>query len=393
MKKLFVSLVLACVTCAGVAQVVIPAGTSLNITNVAVAPSGGTPAFGPGSSTNNAWALWDGTAGNLLKNSNVTYSSPTLSVPAGFGITGAGSLAFTAGGSNQSITLTPIGTGTIAIGSGTSSSKMLLNFPGTAGSTAGIGTRDGSNLALFDSSGEVFLLQPSTNVFRFTGNYSLGWSGGLTSATATDIGLIRTSSGVLRVNLAEGGSTTSGMLVMGTARFGNLASGPTITATGASPNENLVLTPGGTGGVTVTSAITSYKGVATAGWGVGAIQAAAEVTAQSAANASIATYTVGAADGTFEVSAQANVTAATAISTTLTCTYTDKSNTSRVMIFPVQQLTGSFIAGGLITGTGAWETPVMHIRCKASTAITIGTSAGTFTGVTYSADATIVQTN
>jgi hypothetical protein len=63
------------------------------------------------------------------------------------------------------------------------------------------------------------------------------------------------------------------------------------------------------------------------------------------------------------------------------------------MIFPVQQLTGSFVAGGLITGVGAWETPVMHIRCKASTTITIGTSAGTFTGVTYSADATIVQSN
>ena len=60
---------------------------------------------------------------------------------------------------------------------------------------------------------------------------------------------------------------------------------------------------------------------------------------------------------------------------------------------PIQQLTGSFIAGGAITGTGAWESCVMHIRCKASTAITIGTTAGTFTGVTYTAEGIIKQVN
>lgn len=42
---------------------------------------------------------------------DLTYSTPTLTVPAGFGITGAGSLTFTAGGSNQSIATTSSGTG------------------------------------------------------------------------------------------------------------------------------------------------------------------------------------------------------------------------------------------------------------------------------------------
>jgi hypothetical protein len=119
------------------------------------------------------------------------------------------------------------------------------------------------------------------------------------------------------------------------------------------------------------------------------------VTAQSAANASISTYTVGAADGSFEVSANMNVTASTTLVTTLTCTYTDESNTSRTMVFPVTSLNGTMVAAGAISGAGAtvWETPVMHIRCKASTAITIGTTAGTFTGVTYTAEGIIKQMN
>lgn len=137
--------------------------------------------------------------------------------------------------------------------------------------------------------------------------------------------------------------------------------------------------------------LTTYRNVVTAGWGTPAIYAAGRVTAQSAANASIATYTVGAADGSFEISANMNVTASTTLVTTLTCTYTDEASAARTMVMPVTQLSGSFIAAGAITGTGAWETPVMHIRCKAATAITILTSAGTFTGVTYSAEGIIKQ--
>lgn len=167
----------------------------------------------------------------------------------------------------------------------------------------------------------------------------------------------------------------------------------------SSGTQNLIDTYAGTLGTTNEwtlnnkGKITQYGAVATAGWGQPAIYAAGRVTAQSAANSSIATYTVGAADGSFEVSANMNVTAVTTLVTTLTCTYTDESNTARTMIFPVTQLSGSFISLGAITTTGAWETPVLHIRCKASTAITILTSAGTFTGVTYTAEGIIKQTN
>jgi hypothetical protein len=138
-------------------------------------------------------------------------------------------------------------------------------------------------------------------------------------------------------------------------------------------------------------AITSYNNTTTAGLGVPGIVAAGRATAQSAANASISTFTVGAADGSFEVSGNMNVTVVTTLATTLSVSYTDESNAARTMILPIQQLGGTFIAAGAITGLGAWESPVMHIRCKAATAITVFTSAGTFTGVTYTAEGIIKQ--
>lgn len=125
--------------------------------------------------------------------------------------------------------------------------------------------------------------------------------------------------------------------------------------------------------------------------GVPVVVATGRATAQSAANASISTFTVGAADASFEVSANMNVTASTTLATTLTCTYTDEANVARTMILPIAPLSGTFTAAGAISGAGAsvWHTPVMHIRAKAATAITILTSAGTFTGVTYTAEGII----
>lgn len=121
------------------------------------------------------------------------------------------------------------------------------------------------------------------------------------------------------------------------------------------------------------------------------IHASANISAQTT-NATITSYATPASDADFEISGQINVTAATAISTSLTCTYTDVSNTSRTMIIPISGLAGSFLAGGLATGTGSFESAVMHIRAKASTTITILTAAGTFSSVTYSASAVIKRT-
>lgn len=194
-----------------------------------------------------------------------------------------------------------------------------------------------------------------------------------------------------RLNLANaialafnGDSGTSGKVVIGGTSPAYSAS-PSLTA--------LTLSAAITAATAVLSGkVTTYNGVVTAGLGVVAVVGYGRVTAQAAANASIATYTVGGADGSFEVSGNLNATAVTVLATTLTCTYTDESNTARTMILPVQQLGGSFIAGGAITSTGAWETPTMHIRCKAATVITLLTSTGTFSGVTYTAEGVIKQT-
>lgn len=147
--------------------------------------------------------------------------------------------------------------------------------------------------------------------------------------------------------------------------------------------------------VTTAGKVSHYGNVATAGWGIPSIYGSGRATAQTSRSAALATYTVGAADGSFEVSGNVLVTTSTIHSFSLDVSYTDEGNTARTLILPMAQLAGTFLAGGLITntsGAGPYESPVMHIRCKAATAITIRPSNGTFTTVTYNADGLIKQT-
>jgi len=186
-------------------------------------------------------------------------------------------------------------------------------------------------------------------------NYSVQWG--------TDTGISRLSAGVLAFGTATPGDFTGNLKFTTATQIG-------LTA--------------------------FYNGIATTGWGLGAIYAEARVSAvTNTGSASIATYTVGAADGAFRVSANALVTTSTAHSFSLDCVYTDTSNVSRTLVLPVAQLAGTFLTTGLITnatGTGPYETATMHIRCKASTSITIRTSSGgTFTGVVYNAEGCIEQ--
>jgi hypothetical protein len=140
--------------------------------------------------------------------------------------------------------------------------------------------------------------------------------------------------------------------------------------------------------------ITSYgnaTAVATAGWGVPAIYSAGRATAQTAANASVATYTNGATDGSFEVSANVLVTASTTHNFTVTVAYTDEGNTARTLTLNFASLAGVLATAIINTGgTVPYEGVPMHIRCKASTAITVATT-GTFTSVTYNVEGIIKQ--
>jgi hypothetical protein len=141
----------------------------------------------------------------------------------------------------------------------------------------------------------------------------------------------------------------------------------------------------------VPAGITSYKTVTTAGWGVPAIYANGRSTAQAAAVASVATYTVGAADGSFLVTANVNVTTATTHSFSVQVDYTDEANVARTLTIPMAQLAGTFVAAITnVTGAGPYEGATLRIRCKAATSITINTT-GTFTAVAYNVEGGILQ--
>lgn len=141
--------------------------------------------------------------------------------------------------------------------------------------------------------------------------------------------------------------------------------------------------------------ITTYKNVTTVGQGVSSIYGYGNtVAATNVGTASIATFTP-AADGTFEVGCNVLITTSTTHSFSCDVTYTDEGNSARTMVLPMASLAGAFITNGLITnvtGAGPYESPVMTIRVKASTAITVRTSAGgTFTTVVYNARGVIKQ--
>lgn len=64
--------------------------------------------------TSGSFVLTGNGAGGFT-NTDLTYSTPTLSVPDGYTESSAGSLSLTAGGSNKNITLTPSGTGSVIL--------------------------------------------------------------------------------------------------------------------------------------------------------------------------------------------------------------------------------------------------------------------------------------
>lgn len=121
------------------------------------------------------------------------------------------------------------------------------------------------------------------------------------------------------------------------------------------------------------------------------------VTAQTAANASVATYTLGATDASYKVSANVLITTDGAVYTfTVTVDYTDEGNTARTTTFNFQRSADVTAAISPTIAAAGGAEPYMGIpiliRCKASTAITIKTAAGgTYTNVTYNAEGMITQ--
>lgn len=143
--------------------------------------------------------------------------------------------------------------------------------------------------------------------------------------------------------------------------------------------------------VTSSGQFSKYKGVSTtSGWGVPAIygnQRSTGATGAVTLNGS-GQVTVGASDGSFEVSANVNITTFSAGTFTVTCTYTDETNTSRTLTLNFSSVGGTLATA--IAAAGAFEGVPLHIRAKASTTITIA-STGTFTSLTYNIEGIIKQ--
>lgn len=301
--------------------------------------------------------------------------------------------------------------------------KIIIIGPGVPSGTTPVGTTgiSATQVAYGSAANTIkgttgFTFIEGTGAFAIPGNLTVSGTGTSSIAGNTSIAATAASLGVTARLRVDSPNTNTGPAIAGVAdsigRAVNLYEAGYISGTsgvlmqfnavtGSGFSVGVGTNGGNNGGVlqflastnlSLGAKISSYNGIATAGWGIPAIQNATRVTAQSAAG-TIGAYTVGAADGSFRVSANMNVTASTALTTTITCTYTDESNTSRTMVLPVAPLSGTFATAGAITGAGAsvWETPAMHIRCKASTAITIATTAGTFTGVTFTAECNIQQ--
>ncbi len=141
----------------------------------------------------------------------------------------------------------------------------------------------------------------------------------------------------------------------------------------------------------INSKIPTYNSVTTTGWGVPAIYGTGRSTAQNAAVASVATYTVGAADGSFLISANVLITTATAHTIAVQVDYTDEGNTARTLTLNFSQLAGTIVNSITnVTGAGPYEGIPVHVRAKAATAITVKTT-GTFTTVTYNVEGSITQ--
>lgn len=185
--------------------------------------------------------------------------------------------------------------------------------------------------------------------------------------------------------------TTAGALMVGDSAGAGVLNVVDASSLQLGTNNTTRMTIDSTGAVLLTAKMTTYNNIATAGWGVPAIYGSGRATGQTAAVASVAAYTVGAADGSFLVSANVLVTTATTHNFTVTCAYTDEGNTARTLTFTFSSLAG-VLATAIINTGGAvpYEGVPMHIRCKASTAITIATT-GTFTTVTYNVEGSIIQ--
>jgi hypothetical protein len=291
----------------------------------------------------------------IVEEQTVTGSAVTASnLVFSFQINGGGYVPSFAIGANAAPSLGAINTSGAIL---QLPSGSAANPPIEYGPTGGGFFYDGNNIGLAAGTGQVARVKSGS--INLGTSVVLSWANAAMPTSATDIGLARNAAGVLEVDNATAGTYRDLQL------------------------RNL----------SMSGLNTNYNGVATAGLGHPAIYGYGRQTGQTAADASVATYTLGASDGSFLISANVLVTTSVTHTFTVTCTYTDESNTSRVLTLTFSQLTGTLLTAITnVTGAGAYEGVPLHIRCKASTTITIATAAGgTYTSVNYNVEGAITE--
>jgi hypothetical protein len=163
--------------------------------------------------------------------------------------------------------------------------------------------------------------------------------------------------------------------------------GRNVTITPSATNPTISTTAGS---LAITPAIASLGGTTASGaLGVSVIVATGRATAQTAANASISTFTVGAADASFEISANVRVTTATSHNFQAVVNFTDEGSAVNALTLNFITNNGAVVTNVVnATGTVQYSGIPAQIRAKAGTAITVTTS-GTFTTVTYNVEGMI----
>lgn len=211
------------------------------------------------------------------------------------------------------------------------------------------------------------------------GNIALG---DITATSLASTGAVSGTTGAFTAGVSGTTGVFSGAVSGTTGTFTSTVVGVAGTFSGA--------LSGTTGAFT--GALSKIANITTAGSGVPVTVAVGRSTAQAAAVASVAAFTVGASDASFEVSANILITTATTHSFTATVAYTDEGNTARTATLNFATIAGVISNAAITNVAGAvpYEGVPYHIRAKAATSITIATT-GTFTTVAYNVEGIIKQ--
>ena len=250
-----------------VEEITVGSGLSLSAGALTATGGGGSgDVTGPGSSTDNALVRWNGTAGTAVQDSNVTLAD------SGTALVFSGAAGLTAGGSNQSITLTPTGTGEVVMSLPTTTTARAY-VTGAAADYAQLNVgRSATRYATLQWDNVVgeggFSTYANSFPFTFDGSYSRFRPGGTERVRFSAAGNVLVGS-TSDSGLSGAGNIRATAVIEG-ASFRQGGSGPTWTSGSGSP-EGAVTAPVGslfsrTDGGAGTTLYVKESGSGNTGW-------------------------------------------------------------------------------------------------------------------------------